>query len=73
MSIIHLLHPKYYVDKRTQRKRFLICLNCPSKIYNKGWCPKSRGGCGCLTTLKTELKTEECPKGHWLKEEINEI
>jgi hypothetical protein len=51
--------------KIMMRERLRICVECPSGAYDKGFCRRKEGGCGCNLWLKTQARSEKCPKGHW--------
>lgn len=53
--ITDLLFRAKYVSEDVKSERLAICHECPNR-------KKSRCGlCGCFLSLKTSLKTEECP------------
>ena len=69
MPIQDLLNPNNYVTKPEYRERLNVCNDCPLRLQDSGGnrlhkfstCPE----CGCIISLKTKLKTENCPVGYW--------
>lgn len=46
-------------------QRKATCESCPSNCYDFGECVKSRGGCGCILSLKILRRDQTCPHDHW--------
>jgi hypothetical protein len=59
----NVVFPSEKIEKLAN-ERFRICNNCETKS-KRGFCNKSKGGCGC--PLKALLRSEEskCKKGKW--------
>ena len=49
------------VDVPFHKHRLDICRSCPRYFNPTGTCKE----CGCFMTLKTRLKSAECPIGKW--------
>jgi hypothetical protein len=51
------------VEKGWAQRRFNICKECPSYVFNffGGKCKN----CGCVVRAKVSFKSQECPIGKW--------
>lgn len=57
----HLINKDNYTVDDEAKKRFDICKLCPEFIDLTTQCKK----CGCIMSLKTKLKSAQCPIGKW--------
>jgi thioredoxin-like negative regulator of GroEL len=53
---------KLMTSKEEVQSRLSKCNTC---VFNKN---KTCSDCGCAIKLKTKMKTESCPRGHWSAE-----
>lgn len=60
-----LFGKKSEVPDHVKQRRLAVCYFCPSQLYERGVCVRSRGGCGCVLEAKTEKAYESCPRQHW--------
>ncbi len=53
----------HVATQEQQSKRSAICASCP--LNSNGWCDDTKGGCGCLLSLKVQPRSSSCPLGKW--------
>ena len=51
--------------ENTAKKRYEICLSCPTISDGKTKCDKKRGGCGCKLAWLLRQSSKSCIKGKW--------